>query len=355
MNKNNNSEEYSSDLKSVLIVDDIAKNIDLLKDILSEDYHVQIAKSGKMALDIVNSKAPDIILLDIMMPGMNGFEVCRLLKSNPKTADIPIIFLTALTDMTHEKEGFEVGCVDFITKPISPLTTLARVKTHLKIYENHLNNKHLIKLRTKELDSLLTSAIGMLADVGHLNDTDTGVHMWRMADYSAALAKGIGWSESDVELLQLAAPLHDTGKVGIPDSILKSPNKLTEEEWVSMRRHPDIGHQILSKSNAPLFKLASIIALGHHEKWDGSGYPLGLAGEAIPIAARIVALADVFDALTMERSYKKSWPIEEALQYIKDNSGTHFDPKLVDSFINIKDEICNIKQKWHKMELQENS
>jgi len=355
MNKHNKSAEYSSGLKNVLIVDDIAKNIDLLKGILSDHYHIQIAKSGKMALKIIESKAPDIILLDIMMPEMNGFEVCRRLKSNPETAEIPVIFLTALTDMTHEKEGFEVGCVDFITKPISPLTTLARVETHLKIYENHLNNKQLIKLRTKELDSLLTSAIGMLADVGHLNDTDTGVHMWRMADYSAALAKGIGWDEADVDLLQLAAPLHDTGKVGIADAILKSPNKLTEEEWVSMRKHPDIGYQILSKSEAPLFKLASTVAFGHHEKWDGSGYPLGLSGEAIPIAARIVALADVFDALTMERSYKKSWPIEEALQYIKDNSGTHFDPMLVDSFIKIKDEIYSIKAKWNKLELQENS
>jgi putative two-component system response regulator len=350
MDTHNNPAKYNSDLKNVLIVDDIAKNIDLLKGILSEHYQIQIAKSGKMALNIIESKAPDIILLDIMMPEMNGFEVCRILKSDPKTAEIPVIFLTALTDMSHEKEGFEVGCVDFITKPISPLTTLARVETHLKIYENHLNNKHLIKLRTKELDSLLASAIGMLADVGHLNDTDTGVHMWRMADYSAALARSIGWSESEVELLQLAAPLHDTGKVGIPDSILKSPNKLTEDEWVSMRQHPDIGYQILSKSNAPLFKLASTIALGHHEKWDGSGYPLGLSGEAIPIAARIVALADVFDALTMERSYKKSWPIAEALQYIKDNSGTHFDPKLVDGFIKIKDEISDIKQKWNDME-----
>jgi len=237
MNAKDSSGKYVFDLKNVLIVDDIPKNIDFLKGILSEHYHIQIAKSGNMALDIVNSKAPDIILLDIMMPEMNGFEVCRILKSNPKTAEIPVIFLTALTDMRHEKEGFEAGCVDFITKPISPLTTLARVKTHLEIYENHLNNKQLITQRTKELDSLLTSAIGMLAEAGHHNDSDTGVHMWRMADYSAALAKGIGWSESEVELLQLAAPLHDTGKVGIPDSILKSPNKLTEEEWVTMRQH----------------------------------------------------------------------------------------------------------------------
>ncbi|MFT6927102.1 MAG: putative two-component system response regulator [Psychromonas sp.] len=353
MNAKDSSGKYVFDLKNVLIVDDIPKNIDLLKGILSEHYHIQIAKSGKMALDIVNSKAPDIILLDIMMPEMNGFEVCRILKSNPKTAEIPVIFLTALTDMRHEKEGFEAGCVDFITKPISPLTTLARVQTHLEIYENHLNNKQLITQRTKELDSLLTSAIGMLAEAGHHNDTDTGVHMWRMADYSAALAKGIGWSESEVELLQLAAPLHDTGKVGIPDSILKSPNKLTEEEWVTMRKHPDMGYQILSKSEAPLFKLAASIAFGHHEKWDGSGYPLGLAGEEIPIASRIVALADVFDALTMKRPYKKSWAIEEALQYIKENSGSHFDPNLVESFIQIKDEIYNIKQKWKMVESQE--
>ena len=332
--------------KRVLIVDDVPRNIDLLKDILSERYQVQIAKSGKVALDIIERTMPDIILLDIMMPDMNGFEVCEKVKANPKTADIPVIFLTAVTDAQHEQKGFDLGCVDFITKPITPLTTLSRVATHLKLAEDNLRNKRIIEHRTRELDDALESAIGMLGEVSQLNDTDTGVHMWRMADYCAALAKEIGWDDAKVELLKLAAPLHDTGKVGIPHAILKSPNKLTEDEWEIMRQHTVIGHQILIKSEAPLFKLAAEVALAHHEKWDGSGYPYGLAGKDIPESARIVSIADVFDALTMERAYKRNWSIEEAFDYIRQSSDAHFDPELVERFLSIEDELRKIKDKW---------
>lgn len=332
--------------KRVLIVDDVPRNIDLLKDILSERYQVQIAKSGKVALDIIERTMPDIILLDIMMPDMNGFEVCEKVKANPKTADIPVIFLTAVTDAQHEQKGFDLGCVDFITKPITPLTTLSRVATHLKLAEDNLRNKRIIEHRTRELDDALESAIGMLGEVSQLNDTDTGVHMWRMADYCAVLAKEIGWDDAKVELLKLAAPLHDTGKVGIPHAILKSPNKLTEDEWEIMRQHTVIGHQILIKSEAPLFKLAAEVALAHHEKWDGSGYPYGLSGKDIPESARIVSIADVFDALTMERAYKRNWSIEEAFDYIRQSSNAHFDPELVERFLSIEDELRKIKDKW---------
>lgn len=333
--------------KKVLIVDDVPRNIDLLKDILTERYQVQIAKSGRVALDIVHRSQPDLILLDIMMPDMNGFEVCEKLKADPNTADIPVIFLTAMTDIQHEQRGFELGCVDFITKPITPLTTLSRVDTHLRLAEENLRKKRVIEQTTRELDSSLESAIGMLGEISQIHDTDTGVHMWRMADYCAALARAIGWDEEKVELLKLAAPLHDTGKVGIPHSILKSPNKLTEDEWEVMRQHTVIGHQILIKSEAPLFQLAAEVALGHHEKWDGSGYPNGLSGEAIPQSARIVSLADVFDALTMERSYKRSWTIEESFDHIQQSSGTHFDPELVECFFSIADELRGIKAKWN--------
>lgn len=332
--------------KSVLIVDDMPGNIDLLKDILSEHYKVKIAKSGKIALSIINRCLPDVILLDIMMPGMNGFEVCKILKSNPKTEDIPIIFLTAVTDALYEQEGFKVGGVDFITKPITPLTTLSRVATHLRLAEINRCNKQLVEQKTKQLDNALQSAIGMLGAVGQLNDTDTSVHMWRMADYSAALARAAGCEESQVELLRLAAPMHDTGKVAIPHSILKSPNKLTEEEWVVMRQHTVLGHQILEKGEAPLFKLAAEVALAHHERWDGSGYPFGLSGKDIPLSARIVALADVFDALTMKRSYKKSWTVEESLEHIRKGANAHFDPELVEHFLFIEEELRVIKDKW---------
>ena len=336
----------SVEIKKVLIVDDVPQNIDLLKDILKEEYQVQVAKSGKVALSIIERSPPDIILLDMMMPEMSGLEVCHKLKSNPVTQDIPIIFLTAVTDAEHEREAFEAGCVDFITKPITPLTTLARVRTHLQLSENNRHNKHLIAIKTQELDDSLKSAIGMLGEMGHLNDVDTGVHMWRMADYCAILARAAGWDEEHVELLRLAAPLHDTGKVGIPDAILKSPNKLNDDEWETMRQHTVIGYQILIKSEAPLFKLAAEVALGHHEKWDGSGYPKKLAGKAIPESARIVALADVFDALTMERPYKKSWSNKEALEHIRNAKDTHFDPYLVDCFLSIEDDIRQVQEKW---------
>ncbi|RNF68413.1 response regulator [Marinomonas rhizomae] len=336
--------------KRILIVDDVPKNIDLLKNILSEQYHVQVAKGGKLALEIVNRSLPDIILLDIMMPDMNGFEVCEQLKSNPKTQDIPVIFLTAVTDPQHEQRGFDVGCVDFITKPITPLTTLARVSTHLKLAEENLRNKQIIDDRTRELDEALESAIGMLGAVSQLNDTDTGVHMWRMADYCAALARAIGWDEAKVELLKLAAPMHDTGKVGIPHSILKSPHKLTDDEWVIMRQHTVIGHEILIRGEAPLFKLAAEVALGHHERWDGQGYPSKLKGAEIPQSARIVALADVFDALTMQRPYKRSWTIEESFEHIQQAAGTQFDPDLVHVFLSIEDELRCIKEKWDAVE-----
>lgn len=353
MNMMTNNINTFTDKKKVLIVDDVPRNIDLLKDILAEHYQVQVAKSGEVALNIIATSAPDIVLLDVMMPGMSGFEVCERLKSQEQTADIPVIFLTAATDMQNEIEGFRVGAVDFITKPISPMTTLSRVSTHLKLSENDKQNKAIIAARTQQLDDALESAVTMLGEVGHLNDSDTGIHMWRMADYSAALARAAGWKEEQVELLRLAAPMHDTGKVAIPHSILKSPNKLTDEEMDIMKSHTVAGYNILSKSNAPLFQLAAQAALGHHEKWDGSGYPYGLAEEAIPQSARIVGMADVFDALTMERSYKKSWTIEEALAHIETSSGSHFDPELVRLFLSIENELISIQQKWHLREVEQ--
>lgn len=332
--------------KSILVVDDLADNIDILKGILKDHYDVYVAKSGQMALKIIESKAPDLVLLDIMMPGMNGYEVCQVIKNNESTAHTPVIFITAMTSVEDEQKGFEVGAVDFITKPITPLTTLARVATHIALADQDKRNRLIIEQRTSQLKEALVSALEMLSEAGTYNDEDTGSHMWRMADYCAVLARGLHWSESDVENIQLAAPMHDTGKIGIPDSILKAPRKLTAEEWEIMRQHPTIGADILSKSQAPLFQMAADIALAHHEKWDGSGYPSGLQGKDIPIVARVVALADVFDALTMERSYKKAWTFEEAYQYIRENAGIYFDPELVETFIAQDKEIRAIKAKW---------
>lgn len=348
MNENLLAFEAGTARKSVLLVDDHADNIDILKGILKDHYDLFAAKNGQMALKVVIAKQPDLVLLDIMMPGMNGYEVCEQIKANPETAHIPVIFITAMSSIEDEQHGFEVGAVDFITKPITPLTTLARVANHIALAEQDRRNRLIIEQRTSQLKEALISAVHMLSEAGTYNDENTGSHMWRMADYCAVLARAIGWPEDKVEHLQLAAPMHDTGKIGIPDSILKAPRKLTSEEWELMKQHPTIGADILSKSQAPLFQMAALVALGHHERWDGTGYPSGLKGEEIPLAARIVALADVFDALTMERPYKKAWPIEEAYQYLRDNAGSHFDPALVEHFIEQDAQIRAVKKRWEE-------
>ena len=335
--------------QSILVVDDTPENIDVLIGILGRDYKIKVATNGLTALKIIEKQKPDLILLDIMMPEMGGYEVCKKLKANKETESIPIIFVTAMTDTDDEKLGLDLGAVDYITKPVNAAIVKARVKTHLIVAnQRQLCEKKVIH-RTKELQESQHAAIFMLGEAGHYNDTDTGSHIWRMAAYSAALARAVGWNEKQESLMQLAAPMHDTGKIGILDRILKAPRKLTKEEWVIMKTHSLIGYQILSKSKAPLFTLAAEIALNHHEQWDGSGYPSGLVGDNIPESARIVAIADVFDALTMKRPYKEAWPIDKAIATIKENAGSHFEPRLVDAFITIKAEILRIKDEWSEV------
>jgi len=335
--------------KSVLIVDDTPENIDVLKGILSEEYKIRIATNGHAAIKAARMLSPDLILLDVMMPEIDGYEVCRQLKADESTVNIPIIFVTALSEMEDEALGLSIGAIDYITKPVNASIVKARVKNHLLIANQRQACEQNVHQRTKELEDAYRSAIFMLGDAGHYNDTDTGAHIWRMAAYAVALAKKLNWHVDDARLLELAAPMHDTGKIGIDDSILKAPRKLTSDEWDVMKTHSQIGHKILSKSQAPIFVLAAEIALNHHEKWDGSGYPNGLKGEEIPESARIVAIADVFDALTMKRPYKEPWSIDKAFNTIQELSSEHFDPRLVDAFLAIKDEIIAIKDKWEVM------
>ncbi|MGD0959296.1 MAG: HD domain-containing phosphohydrolase [Methylomonas sp.] len=322
----------------ILIVDDEPNNLAILRQILKQDYCLIFARTGHEALELVDKSHPSLILLDIQMPEMDGYTVCRKLKENPAHEAIPVIFVTALSDLGNEKAGFSAGCVDYLTKPLSADIVRARVRTHLSL------------VKTTQLEKSYREAIFMLGEAGHYNDTDTGVHIWRMAAYSRALAKKAGWNSDRCDLLEMAAPMHDTGKIGIPDSVLRKPGKLDSEEWAIMKTHSRIGYEILSKSDAPLFRLAAEIALRHHEKWDGSGYPDGLSGSAIPESARIVAIADVFDALSMHRPYKEIWPLEEILAYLKDGSGQHFDPNFVQLFINILPEIVTIKSDWEERE-----
>lgn len=274
---------------AILVVDDEANNLAILRKILEPDYRLVFARNGQEAIIATEKHLPALILLDIQMPDMSGYQVCQMLKSNPATVDIPVIFVTSLSDSGCEERGFDVGCVDYLSKPLVPSIVRARVKTHLSL------------VHTARLERSHRSAIFMLGEAGHYNDNDTGVHIWRMAEYSKLLAQARGFSLAEASLIELAAPMHDTGKIGIPDSVLRKPGPLNDEEWEVMRTHCKIGYDILSKCDEPVFALAAEIALYHHEKWNGDGYPMGLTGKDIPESARIVAIADVFDALTMTR------------------------------------------------------
>lgn len=338
-----------NDRPHILIVDDTEANVDLLDEVLHSNFELSVAMNGEDALNAAQNAPPDLILLDIMMPSMDGFEVCRRLKADPKTHKIPIIFITARNETVDEAKGFTVGAVDYILKPISPPIVLARIRTHLALADQQKTCEKVIDKQVREIRQGQKDAIYMLGLAGHYNDDDTGAHIWRMANYAKILAKAVGWSVEQQNMLLLAAPMHDTGKIGIPDGILRKPGKLDEDEWAIMRKHTTYGHRILSVAKTPLFSLASDIALCHHEKWDGSGYPAGLSGHDISEAARIVAIADVFDALTMQRPYKAPWTFERAMDYIQNSNG-HFEPRLANAFITLKKEIVAIKRSWGRRE-----
>lgn len=325
----------------ILIVDDEPANIQVLGRILNDDYQTLFATSGERAIELANKQHPDLILMDIVMPGMSGFEAVEQLKKNPDTESIPVIFITSMSGDAHETLGFECQAVDYITKPAHPKIVLARVKTHLSLVG---------------VDALNRSREQVIHSLGHAaeyKDNETGLHVIRMSNYSKVIAQAIGLPEEECELLRTAAPMHDVGKIGIPDHILLKPGKLNDQEWKIMKRHPFIGYKIIGNQDSPLLALAASIAYTHHEKWNGKGYPRGLKSTNIPLEGRIVAIADVFDALTTARPYKKAWPIEKALDLIKNESGEHFDPRLVPLFLNHMDEILAIREQWMEEDVPE--
>ncbi|ASI93194.1 response regulator [Vibrio mediterranei] len=328
----------------VLVVDDIPDNIHAIAGSLNEHYKVKAATSGAKAIQIaLSTPKPHMILLDIMMPEMDGYEVCETLKANPLTADIPIIFVTAKSEVVDEQKGFELGAVDYITKPISPPIVLARVKTHIALYDQNLELSIKVRERTAQLEQSRLEVIQRLGRAAEYKDNETGMHVVRMSHYSRILASQLNVSNRWVELVFQAAPMHDIGKIGIPDNVLRKPGKLDADEWAVMQKHVEIGGDIIGDSDSLLLQMAQEIALNHHEKWDGSGYPNQLKGEQFPLSARIVAIADVFDALTSVRPYKKAWSIEETLALLERDAGTHFDPSLVPIFISKLDDILAIR------------
>lgn len=332
---------------TILLVDDIAENIDILNNVLTPHYHTKVALNGEKALKIASSaNPPDLILLDVMMPGLSGYEVCQRLKENPDTREIPVIFVTAMTEVEDERRGLELGAVDYITKPISPAIVLARVRTHLALYDQNRELARQVRQRTTELFNTRQQIIRRLGRAAEFRDNETGNHIIRMSHFCRLIATAAGLGEKSVEILYNASPMHDVGKIGIPDAILLKPGKLTDEEWQVMRQHPQIGADIIGQHSDELLQTAWTIALCHHEKWDGSGYPAGLKGEQIPLVARIAALADVFDALTTERPYKKAWSIEDALRHIESQAGSHFDPALIAPFKQVLPQMLKIREEF---------
>lgn len=348
---------------TVLAVDDTLANIDVVKGVLSDEYLVQAAVHGKMALKIIEKQKPDLILLDIMMPEMDGYEVCKALKSQDDTKDIPVIFLTAKSQEEDETKGLALGAVDYITKPISPPILKERVKNHLLLQEskhmlerqNEILEERVIE-RTSQLAELQDVAMVAMGALAESRDPETGNHIRRTQRYVKALAKELAQHDEYkailtpeiITSLYKSAPLHDIGKVGIEDRILLKPGKLTDEEFEEMKRHTIYGRDAIAAAEQSMdiadnfLIFAKEIAFSHQEKWDGSGYPEGLSGNDIPLSARLMAVADVYDALISKRVYKPAFPHEKAVEIIVEGRGSHFEPLMVDCFVEIADEFNQI-------------
>lgn len=361
-------EELTSDPATILVVDDTPANLDLMSGLLQDRYRVKVAISGEKALQIARSASPpDLILLDIMMPGLSGYEVCEQLKRDPATRSIPIIFLTAMSATENETRGLELGAVDFITKPVNPPIVLARVATHLQLKDaaDFLRDQNTfldaeVQRRTRDLIAIQDVTIQMMAGLAETRDSETGNHIRRTQHYVKALAQqlrshpryGSQLDDRMIDLLFRSAPLHDIGKVGIPDRILLKPGRFTPEEFAIMQTHTTLGRDAIATAERQLgvevdfLRVAKEIAYSHQEKWDGSGYPQGLAGEAIPLSARLMALADVYDALISHRIYKEAMSHEEAVAIIEEGRGRHFDPDVVAAFRAVEGEFRTIAERF---------
>lgn len=352
----------------ILIVDDVPDNLDILYEVLKEDYEIAAAKNGQKAIELAQKLLPDLILMDIMMPEMDGFEACRQLKLNNQTDRIPLIFLTAADKLEHKKRGFELGAVDYVTKPFEIPEILARVKSHIEIKmlrdqleQDKMLLERKVDERTREIEILKDSTILSLAAVAETRDPETGDHLLRTQRYLIALAIAMQENtnykdvitNSYVDLLFKSSPLHDIGKVGVPDSILLKPGKLTNEEYEEMKKHTIYGLDTLKTvqqytgDNEFIF-MAQEIAYAHHEHWNGNGYPRGLEGKEIPLSGRLMAIADVYDALISERVYKAAMGHEEACEVILSGKGTQFDPEVIEAFEKVMGQFHMISLQYKR-------
>ena len=353
---------------TILIVDDNPNNLVLVNNLLKHDYRLKVANNGQTALRIAAAQEqPDLILLDIMMPEMDGYEVCSRLKADTRLRDIPVIFLTARTSIEDEQHGLELGAVDYITKPISPPVMLARIRTHLKLKASadFLRNKSAyleqeVQRRTRETVAVQDATIEMMASLAETRDNETGNHIRRTQSYVRALAERLRQhprfadflTAANIELLFKSAPLHDIGKIGIPDSILLKPGRLDQHEFDVMKTHARLGGEAIAQAERMtgrpvlFLHIAKEIAYSHHEKWDGSGYPQGLMGDTIPISARLMAIADVYDALISSRVYKAPMAHEEAVKIISAGKSSHFDPDIVDAFLELHEVFREIAARY---------
>jgi Response regulator containing a CheY-like receiver domain and an HD-GYP domain len=359
---NSNTEKYT-----VMIVDDTPDNIDLFSELLKEKYHVRVALNGERALQLIREEQPDIILLDVMMPILDGYETCRRLKADKNLKHIPVIFLTAKSDAEDENIGLSLGAVDYITKPVNPQIFLSRIHAHLstKLANDFLKHKNRyledeVILRTKEVTALQEVTIMAMSSLAEIRDNETGHHLQRTKLYAGELCQSLArmpkykeiLDKSTIQKIVNAVPLHDIGKVGIPDSILLKPAKLTTEEFEIMKTHTVLGKEAIEKAEKMLdypdgfLSIPKEIVYCHHEKWDGSGYPQGLSKESIPLSARIVALVDVYDALRSKRIYKPSYTHDEVLDIIGAERGKHFAEDIVDAFLEVHNKFYDISTKF---------
>ena len=365
-----NSGFFTEDSKqTVLIVDDTPDNLTLLHELLKDIYQIKAAVNGVVALNIINKGGVDIILLDIMMPEMDGYEVCRRVKRDRDICDIPIIFLTAKSSIEDETMGFDLGAADYLTKPISPPLLLARVKTHLEVKasKDFLKNQNElleaeVKRRTQEVINVQNVSIMAMANLAETRDLDTGFHIKRTRIYMKLFAVQLSTKDKYhdmltpdyIEQLSTSAPLHDLGKVGVRDSILLKPDKLTKEEFEVMKSHAYLGFKALDEAEKQMdetdgftfLHIAKDIAHYHHEKWDGTGYPDGLVGESIPLCARMMAIVDVYDALISKRVYKDDMAHDAAMAILIEGKGTHFDPALIDALLEIENVFSVVATKY---------